>query len=101
MVLVWKTFKQKAEDQDGLSGDLNIFQELKWLQISDYISQKFNYSIRRTRISRNYVLTGAFRVRLTDFFGLEFSYDQNYDGNLVSGLQKDDIRWRNALVVYF
>ena len=90
-------------DQDGLSGDLNIFQELKWRPNKrTTFSQKFNYySDMEDPNQYSYVLTGAFRVRLTDLFGLEFSYDQNYDGNLVSGLLKDDIRWRNALVVYF
>ena len=90
-------------DQDGLSGDLNIFQELKWRPNKrTTFSQKFNYySDMEDPNQYSYVLTGAFRVRLTDLFGLEFSYDQNYDGNLGSGLLKDDIRWRNALVVYF
>ena len=90
-------------DQDGLSGDLNIFQELKWHPNKrTTFSQKFNYySDMEDPNQYSYVLTGAFRVRLTDLFGLEFSYDQNYDGNLGSGLLKDDIRWRNALVVYF
>ena len=94
---------ESSEDQDGLSGDLNIFQELKWRPNKrTTFSQKFNYySDMEDPNQYSYVLTGAFRVRLTDLFGLEFSYDQNYDGNLVSGLLKDDIRWRNALVVYF
>ena len=90
-------------DQDGLSGDLNIFQELKWRPNKrTTFSQKFNYySDMEDPNQYSYILTGAFRVRLTDLFGLEFAYDQNYDGNLGSGLLKDDIRWRNALVVYF
>ncbi|MEC7609927.1 MAG: DUF481 domain-containing protein [Verrucomicrobiota bacterium] len=94
---------ESSEDQDGLSGDLNIFQELKWRPNKrTTFSQKFNYySDMEDPNQYSYVLTGAFRVRLTDLFGLEFSYDQNYDGNLGSGLLKDDIRWRNALVVYF
>ena len=94
---------ESSDDQDGLSGDLNIFQELKWRPNKrTTFSQKFNYySDMEDPNQYSYVLTGAFRVRLTDLFGLEFSYDQNYDGNLVSRLLKDDIRWRNALVVYF
>ena len=94
---------ESGGNQDGFSGDLNIFQELKWSPNKrTTFSQKFNYySDMEDPNQYSYVLTGAFLIRLTDLFGLEFSYDQNYDGNLASGLLKDDIRWRNALVVYF
>lgn len=97
-------FKTDGGDaRDGQSGVFNLFQEFKWRPIArTTLSQKFNYySNAEDPNHYNYVLTAALRVRLTDLFGLEFSYDQNYDSDVGNGAAKDDVRWRNALVLYF
>ena len=87
----------------GLNPLLNIFQEATWRPWKrTSIVQKFNYYWNPQQTEQfNYVLTTAIRFRLTDLIGFEFSFNKNFDNDVGNGDSKDDIQWRNALVVYF
>lgn len=94
-------------DFSVMSGNLepvgNIFQEFTWKPWArTSFIQKLNY-FWNTEDSEdyNYILSAAFRVRMTELLGFEFSYSENFDNFTDRGIQGEDIRWRNALVVYF
>jgi putative salt-induced outer membrane protein YdiY len=91
------------DSRTGVNPVMNVFQEVTWRPLArTALVQKLNYYWNPELSSQyNYVLSAALRVRLTDLFGLEFSYDRNYDNDLGNGEAKDDAVWRNALVVYF
>ncbi|MEO0509706.1 MAG: DUF481 domain-containing protein [Verrucomicrobiota bacterium] len=91
------------DTRSGVNPVANVFQEVTWKPSKKItLAQEFNYFINPEEGEQyNYILTAAFRYRLTDLFGLEFSYNENFDNDVGNGNIKDDIRWRNALVVYF
>ncbi|CAI8295636.1 MAG: Uncharacterised protein [Opitutia bacterium UBA7350] len=93
----------KANDlRSGRNYIGNIFQELTWkMSKRTTFSQKFNYfqNVKEHHLY-DFKFTTAFRSRLTDVFGLEFSYQKDFDSE-VDGKEKDDIQWRSALVIYF
>ncbi|NCG08673.1 MAG: DUF481 domain-containing protein [Verrucomicrobia bacterium] len=93
----------KASDlRNGQNYIGNIFQELTWkITKRATFSQKFNYFRNMSDAELyDYNFSAAFRTRLTDVFGLEFSYRKDYDSE-VGGKEKDDTQWRSAFVIYF
>ena len=88
--------------RNGTNYIFNYFQELtwKWSKRTKF-SQKFNYyrNLENGDLN-NFVFKTALQSRLTDVFGLELSYRQDYD-NEVGGKKKDDSQWRSAIVIYF
>lgn len=92
-----------ADNRAGLNTVMNVFQELTWRPLQrTSVVQKFNYYWNPEASEQfNYVLTAALSIRLTDLFGLEFSFNRNFDNDIGNGESKDDSQWRNALVVYF
>ncbi|MGJ8638907.1 MAG: DUF481 domain-containing protein [Opitutaceae bacterium] len=91
------------DTRDGLNPLVNVFQEATWKpgKRTSFV-QKFNYYWNPENNEQyNYALSAAVRFRLTDLVGFEFSYKQDFDNDTGNGNSKDDIQWRNALVVYF
>jgi putative salt-induced outer membrane protein YdiY len=82
---------------------LNTFQELSWsLSPRLKLTQNFDYNINPQASEQyNYILGAALRFRITELFGFEFSYSKNFDNDVGNGDSKEDVRWQNALVVYF
>ena len=97
----------EANFEPGTSGSvepvMNVFQEFRWKPIErTSFSQEFSYYWSPDEASAyNYVIKTAFRIRLTDLFGLEFSFNQEFDNDTGPGEVEEDSQWRNALVVYF
>ncbi len=91
------------DTRKGLNPLMNIFQEATWKpwKRTSFV-QKFNYYWNPEETEQfNYVLSAAVRFRLTDLVGFEFSFNKDFDNDVGNGNSKDDMQWRNALVVYF
>ena len=87
----------------GESPVVNVFQEFNW-NISKRLrlSQNFRYNINPQLSEQyNYILSSRISFRFSDLLGFEFSYNKNYDNDVGNGEPKEDVRWQNALVVYF
>lgn len=95
-----------ADFEDNRSGThevANFFQEANWkpFEKASFV-QAFNYFANPNDSERfSYILTAAFRYRVTDLLGLEFSFNQNFDNDVGNGNEREDKRWQNAIVVYF
>ena len=90
------------DSRNGRNYVVNPFQELTWkLSKRATFSQKMNFfrNLKDPNLY-DYKFSAAFRTRLTDVFGLEFSYRKDFDSD-VGGKEKDDSQWRSALVIYF
>ncbi len=97
-------FRADFEDtRNGLSPVANLFQELTWRPFERAsLVQEFNYFVNPEEAEQfNYLFTAAFRYRLTDLLGIEFSFNKNFDNDVGDGTEKDDTHWRNAVIVYF
>ena len=96
----------QSEFQDNYFGDsavVNVFQELKWNFTKRLkFSQNFDYNLN-PEISEqySYILSARLSFRFTDLLGYEFSFNKDYDNDVGNGDPKEDVRWHNALVVYF
>jgi hypothetical protein len=94
--------EETTDLRNGTNYIFNYFQELTWnWSKRTKFSQKFNYyrNLENGDLN-NYVFSTALQSRLTDVFGLELSYRQDFD-NEVGGKKKDDSQWRSAIVIYF
>jgi len=97
-------FEANRDDtRTGLNPVANAFQELTWRPFDRAsIVQEFNYFINPEEQEQyNYLLRASFRYRITDLFGVEISFDKNFDNDVGNGNAQDDTRWRHALIVYF
>ena len=97
-------FEASIEDsRTGLNPVANFFQEFTWRPLEKAtFRQEFNYFVNPDNEEQyNYVFQAAFRYRITDLLGLEFSYNENFDNDVGDGSSKDDTNWRNAIIVYF
>lgn len=96
----------RADFQDNYLGEtpvMNAFQELSWrLSPRVRLSQEFDYNLNPELPEQySYTLSASLRFRLTDLLGFEFSFFKDFDSDVGNGEVKKDIRWQNALVVYF
>ncbi|MGB0408508.1 MAG: DUF481 domain-containing protein [Opitutales bacterium] len=97
-------FEADFEDsRSGLNPVANLYQELSWVPFEKAtLTQEFSYFVNPEESEQyNYVFSAAFRYRLTDLFGLEFSFHQSFDNDLGNGNSKEDTRWQNAIILYF
>lgn len=97
-------FESEFEDtRNGFNPVVNFFQEFSWEPFEKAkVVQEFNYFTNPDKADQyNFLLTASFRYRLTDLFGFEFSYTQDLDNDIGDGNQKEDIRWNNAIILYF
>jgi len=97
-------FEASIEDsRTGLNPVANFFQEFTWRPLEKAtFRQEFNYFLNPDNEEQhNYVFQAAFRYRITDLLGLEFSYNKNFDNDVGDGSSKDDANWRNAIIIYF
>ena len=96
----------QSEFQDNYLGDsavVNVFQELNWNFTKRFkFIQNFDYN-QNPEISEqySYILSARLSFRFTDLLGYEFSFNKDYDNDVGNGDPKEDVRWQNALVVYF
>ena len=91
------------DDRSGTNAAANFFQEASWKPFDKAkLVQSFNYFTNPEDSEQySYILKAAFRYRLTDLLGFEFSLNQNFDNDVGDGNERDDARWKNALIVYF
>lgn len=97
-------FQTDAVDtRAGIHPVANFFQEFTWRPFEKAsLVQEFNYFVNpRDAQQYNYLIRAAFRYRITDLFGVEFSFDKNFDNDVGNGNARDDTRLRNAVIVYF
>lgn len=90
-------------EANGQHGVLSVFEEMKWepMQRTSLV-QQFNYYWDPDDPQRyNYLFRAAVRIRLTDLFGFEFSYNKEFDNDTGIEGQKNDARWLNSVMVYF
>lgn len=94
---------QNIDTRTGFNPVANFFQELTWRPFEKAsLVQEFNYFVNPDVADQfNYVLRAAFRYRITDLLGIEFSFDKNFDNDVGNGNAQDDTRLRNAVIVYF
>ena len=91
------------EEAAAIDPALNLFQEFTWKPFKrTSLVQEFKYFVNPDDTeSFNYVLSAAIRIRLTELVGVELSYKQDFDNEVERGRVREDVRWRNSLIVYF
>lgn len=93
----------QSTTREGINPLVGVFHDLKWNPLKrTTLSHNFRYYINpRNTFQYSFLTQTALRVRMTDLLGVEFSYNKNYDNDTGRGANKNDVRWLNALIVYF